>query len=78
MVTGYFDEMHRIKKLFQVVVKPRTSVLQADSEDEALDDITLSDDGEDEVIDVDMRILTEKKLRVFLEHLRSTPDTNQV
>lgn len=54
------------------------SVVQADSEDEALDQIELSDIGEDELIDMDTQIVTEKKLRSFLEHLRNKPNTNQV
>ncbi|XP_022702970.1 nucleolar complex protein 2 homolog [Varroa jacobsoni] len=72
------DDIEDVESDDEVIAKPRVSVVQADSEDEALDQIELSDIGEDELIDMDTQIVTEKKLRSFLEHLRNKPNTNQI
>lgn len=65
---------------YQVIAKPRAAIVQADSDEEALDNIQLSDDGDDEtdLVDTDVEILTERKLATFLEQLHKKPDTNQV
>lgn len=64
-----------------MVAKPRSGIMQAESDEENSDQMQLSEDDEaDEadLADIDVQVLTERKLESLLVQLRRRPDANKV